>query len=528
MTAPDTDVTAPDTNEPQPLLDLHRLMTTIRRRRRFWLSLTLLGFLAGALLPIVLPMPPTAVTTLLVIHEDDPSDPGAIDTDAAVLQTTRIAGAALQRIHDNEPPARFLKQYEAVGLTNNVLKITVRGSSDRQAVARARALADTFIADHVGRMQAAADKEAQELLDQRAQLQAELDKPVSEVQRADIASQIADLNQRVSEARLGDPRVAAGTQIVDQPRLLPRALPKTAAVDAAVGLVAGLTIGITLAAVTGIMRERPVLRREIAEHLGASVIAQLPAPRRGLARWSRRSRAAADRRRVAVTIARAIRTDPGGVSLLELGCPDVTAALALDVAAELAATVEVTVVDDLPDRDVLDAMPRDGTSALRVLDGAGPAATRPVDPAAVRIGVGTITPRVAWTDLDRLGSETLLVVRAGHADAAWLHTVTRQLSDARIPIIGVVLVDPDPRDRSDGTLWDGLHTALRGRTGASGGSRSDDHPATETTRLRPPQPGNARAEVATERMAPVPAAGESGPPASPAGTARWNVRRIEG
>ena len=26
-----------------------------------------------------------------------------------------------------------------------------------------------------------------------------------------------------------------------------------------------------------------------------------------------------------------------------------------------------------------------------------------------------------------------------------------------------MLVDPDPRDRSDGTLWDGLHTALRGR-----------------------------------------------------------------
>jgi hypothetical protein len=27
----------------------------------------------------------------------------------------------------------------------------------------------------------------------------------------------------------------------------------------------------------------------------------------------------------------------------------------------------------------------------------------------------------------------------------------------------VVLIDPDPRDRTDGTLWDGLHTALRGQ-----------------------------------------------------------------
>jgi hypothetical protein len=30
----------------------------------------------------------------------------------------------------------------------------------------------------------------------------------------------------------------------------------------------------------------------------------------------------------------------------------------------------------------------------------------------------------------------------------------------------VVLVHPDPRDRTDGTLWDGLHTALRGRAAA--------------------------------------------------------------
>jgi hypothetical protein len=56
----------------------------------------------------------------------------------------------------------------------------------------------------------------------------------------------------------------------------------------------------------------------------------------------------------------------------------------------------------------------------------------------------------------------VLVVRAGHGSAAWLHTVARQLADQRIAVIGVVLIDPDPRDHTDGTLWDGLHTALRG------------------------------------------------------------------
>jgi len=87
-----------------------------------------------------------------------------------------------------------------------------------------------------------------------------------------------------------------------------------------------------------------------------------------------------------------------------------------------------------------------------------------------RIGVGSVGPGVAWLDLPRLGKETVLVVRAGHASTAWLHTVSRQLADAGVDVIGVVLVHPDPRDRTDGTLWDGLHRVLRGRV--RGGDRS--------------------------------------------------------
>jgi Mrp family chromosome partitioning ATPase len=82
----------------------------------------------------------------------------------------------------------------------------------------------------------------------------------------------------------------------------------------------------------------------------------------------------------------------------------------------------------------------------------------------LRLGVGSVAPGTAWTDLQYLGTRTVLVVRAGHGSAAWLHTVARQLADQRIPVIGVVLIDPDPRDRTDGTLWDGPQIALRGRT----------------------------------------------------------------
>ncbi len=270
--------------------------------------------------------------------------------------------------------------------------------------------------------------------------------------------------------------------------------------NAAVGLVLGLGVGLALAAVASVVRDRPVLRRDIAAHLGASVIVQLPAPRRGPARLWRRSRAASERERVAATLARAVLGTPGAVSLLELGCPQTAAALALDMAEELATEGSVTVINDLRGED-LRKLAGETASPVRLVDGAGSLA---VEPSSIQgqeylIGVGSVGPGTAWMDLGRLGSETLLVVRAGHADTLWLHTVARQLADAEIAVIGVVLVHPDPRDRSDGTLWDALNTALRGRTAATprqrGTESTPDHAEPAVAETRPFTNGVAVAET---------------------------------
>ncbi len=117
-----------------------------------------------------------------------------------------------------------------------------------------------------------------------------------------------------------------------------------------------------------------------------------------------------------------------------------------------------------------------------------------VSPQDQRIGVGSVAPGTAWTDLQYLGTRTVLVVRAGHGSASWLHTVARQLADQGIPVVGVVLIAPDPRDRTDGTLWDGLAnarcaagpSARPGRTppadGSPNGSRYGPHGSPTTTR----------------------------------------------
>ncbi|WP_329070900.1 Wzz/FepE/Etk N-terminal domain-containing protein [Amycolatopsis sp. NBC_01480] len=493
-------MTSPQSSSP-PLVDLHRLGVALRRRRRLWLGFALAGLVIGGTSAVVLPAAPTAVTKVLVVHPDDsPTDSGTLmRTDVAVLQTGKIASAALKKLGSTEAPADFLKEYTGLGMTNNIMQVSVKAKTNADAVAKAQALADVFIADHVQRNQAAATAQAKALLDQRAQAQQQLADVDAQVaaetdkgskanagtleqlytQRADLVSKVADLQNQAQQAGIGTPQVAAGTQIVDAPVVLPASLLKTGATDGAIGLALGLALGLGFAAVTALVRDRPVLRREIAEHLGASVIAQLRSKLPGPSRlWSRGS-AVVERKRVAVTLARAIRSERGPLAVLELGAPGVAAELALNLAKELAEDGPVVVVDDLPHRDV-GKLPVEGD--VRVA-GAGDAA---IDAASRRIGVGTVTPGTAWTDLEYLGTEAVLVVRAGHANTLWLHTVARQLADCRIPIAGVVLVDPDPKDHTDGTLWDGLHTALRGRASAVAAKQVEGEPAVHATAERVP------------------------------------------
>ncbi|MFE2319654.1 Wzz/FepE/Etk N-terminal domain-containing protein [Streptomyces sp. NPDC059441] len=473
-----TTSTTSESSAATPLLDLQALVVAVRRRRRLWSAMALLGLLIGAAVAVLLPPAPAAVTKVLVAHqEDQPNDTGTlIRTDAQLLATSRIAGQALRILKSPEKPEDLMRDYRGTGLTNNVLQIDVTGKTDAEAVARAKALAEAFVADHAKRIQAIANANAQGLLDQRDRMQAELadvnkaiggrspdtdPKDAANLEslfarRAELTSQISDFGQRAEEARVGAPQLIVGTQIVDAPRAVRHSLPKAVVTNGVIGLVLGLFLGLALAAVGVVVADRPVLRRDIAANLGASVIAELP--RRSGRLWQRR-RTRVARERLTTTLARTVRGSAEPLSLLELGCVRSTSVIALGLARALAADGPVVVIDGLPGPQLARRRPKPGDPT--VVGGERAAA---VSPQEHRIGVGSVAPGTAWTDLQYLGTQTVLVVRAGHGGAAWLHTVARQLADQRIPVIGVVLIDPDPRDRTDGTLWDGLHTALRGRS----------------------------------------------------------------
>jgi hypothetical protein len=363
-------------------------------------------------------------------------------------------------------------------------------------------------------MRESADAEAKALLAERDRMRAELAQvnksignrsPDSDpkssasleslfARRAELDSRIAEFDQRAAEARTGTPQVVAGTQVVDAPHAVRHSLPRATATDAAIGLALGLVLGLALAAIGTVVADRPVLRRDIAANLGASVIAESHrAPRRTAGPWRRR-RTRAARERLTATVARTVRGFAGPVSLLELGCARGTSVLALNVAGALAADGPVVVVDGLPGPELAGLRRESGD--VEVV-GAERAAAEPRE--ARRLGVGSVAPGTAWSELKHLGSRTVLVVRAGHGSAVWLHTVARQLADQRITVIGVVLFEPDPRDRTDGTLWDGARTALPGPderpNGHNGGGTAHAVQAAGESRLRAERPSMPAARV---------------------------------
>ncbi|MGW6819783.1 Wzz/FepE/Etk N-terminal domain-containing protein [Streptomyces sp. NPDC055005] len=500
-------MSTPTPSEPAataPLINLQALVVAVRRRRRLWCSMALLGLLVGAAVAVLMPPPPTAVTTVLVAHQaDQPNDPGTlIRTDVGLLHTTRIAGKALQALGSPEKPEDFMRDYGSIGLSNNLLQITVTAGSDAEATARAKALADAFVADHVRRIREAADAEAKTLLDQRDRMQVELaqvNKAIGDsspqsgpkasanmeslfTRRAELGSRITDFGRRAAEARIGTPRLVAGTQVVDDARAVRHSLPRSAVTNAGVGMVLGLVLGLAVAAVGAVVADRPVLRREIAANLGASVIAELRStPRRSPGPWQRR-RTRTARTRLTTTLARTVRGSAEPVSLLELGCARTASVIAVDLAGAL--TEEgpgpVVIVDGLPGRRLAHHEPKPGDPA--VVDGESAASLSEQER---RLGVGSVAPGSAWTDLQYLGTRTVLVVRAGHGSTAWLHTVARQLADLGIAVMGVVLIDPDPRDRTDGTLWDASHAAHRGHGEQTARRNGTDRP-------RPERPSLAR------------------------------------
>ena len=95
-------------------------------------------------------------------------------TDLALLETTAVAADAAARLQLDVPPEKFVGAFSGVVLAGHILQITATGENDRQALDRAKAVADAFIAQLVKRSDEDAKAEVDALVKRGDEVREEL------------------------------------------------------------------------------------------------------------------------------------------------------------------------------------------------------------------------------------------------------------------------------------------------------------------------------------------------------------------
>jgi hypothetical protein len=139
------------------------------------------------------------------------------------------------------------------------------------------------------------------------------------------------------------------------------------------------------------------------------------------------------------------------VVLLELDCPGAALDLLVATAGLLGEPPRVAIAAGL--RQTLGKRVHRLDDRARLVDCA--ASSAPVDLAA-----GSLRPRGAWAALDDLGGRAVLLVRAGRETEATLRMVAADLAHSSIEVLALFVVDPDPRDQTDGAGYDAFHDLM--------------------------------------------------------------------
>jgi capsular polysaccharide biosynthesis protein len=279
------------------LASLSFITAAIRRRARFWCLAGVLGLLLGAGLYVA--HPPQVGATAQMLLELGPNEDlnTAIDTDAALATSRPVAEAALQKLGLNESTSAFLTSYTATGVTNRVLQIAVSASSPSEAVRRANALAQAFMAFRAQQLLAyqnltvsSLEQEVSAAKARVAALQARADEltgltaPTPE-QSQELTSLTAQLNNAratlsvlVQAARSTQLTVTSatntavrGSHIINPGSAVVHSRIKTGIIYAVTGLLGFLVLGIGFVAVSALVSDKLRRRDDVAQALGVPV-----------------------------------------------------------------------------------------------------------------------------------------------------------------------------------------------------------------------------------------------------------------
>jgi capsular polysaccharide biosynthesis protein len=306
------------------LVSLGFFTAALRRGRRFWVGLALLGLVLGLGVGWMLKPGYQASTTLLLTVGPEGQPGTVILNDQSVAQSHGVAQLALRELGLPESVDDFVESYTAEVVTDRVLRMTVSGPSSYQAVSRANAIAAAFLdfrADQLQTQQdlqfAAFDQQLAQSQEQVESIEARIsqvaDEPTSRSQQAELdalqtardraQSDLTTLKEQVSAAKATTQATTAAmvgqSKVLDAARPLPAGSHvKAVALYGGPGLIIGLVLGGGIVILRALVSDRVRQRDDVALALGAPV--KLSVSARSVRRWrpSRRGLAAAQSRDV--------------------------------------------------------------------------------------------------------------------------------------------------------------------------------------------------------------------------------------
>ncbi len=508
----------------QPL-DLGRVLRTLRRRWLWLVALLGIGVTYGVLLTLV-QSPVYAAKSLILLPPSATDAQGhplrSMETEAHIADSADIlsrAGATFT------PPltAKTLRHRVTTSVvSSDILDVSVEAGRASGAKQLADAVANAYVAYSNGAAAVQADSSVAVLqaqatdLDQRIrQLESDinagtarlagLDQHSAEAARqgalldamrseqVEASRQLSTVTNRIADVKLSAQLSSRGTRVLQPADTPSKPLRPRPVVNVGGGAAVGLFVAIVLALAFDRNDGRLRLRDDIAEAVGAPVVASLGIPRRSgvdrckslLDLWQPTVVESLALRQAFTDLGVADEQPPANVIVVTLPGDRAGPVLALELGA-FAATMEthtavVVASDDAATADLRAACKaqRPGTGRPRLSVHDLTSGLHPVDveraelSIAIVVADGVAIPTPTW------GRRTLtaLAVTAGYGTPEALAAASLACAESGHPVRGIFVANPDPNDKTTGRLRlatqsDGHRAPMR-RLG--GGSRPQPH-----------------------------------------------------
>jgi hypothetical protein len=490
------------------LVSLGFIRDALKRRRRLWMALTVLGLLIGSALYVKFPPAYEATTSVLLIDSQDQNPAIEVNNDVALAESTTVAAAVVKQLGLQQSVPSLLAAYTVTPITDQVLTITVDAPSSSAAVTRASAVATQFLKYRARYMQVQEQQTQTQLeseitvaqqkvnsLDTQIEQASTLgssDLSTLRAQRTAASDNLAQVQQYVTgtlaQLRTSTNSMVVGSQVLNVAEPLKHSHTKNLILYIGGGLIGGLGLGMGIVAIGAVVSDRLRRRDDIAAAFSTPVgLSTGPLRVRrgpggaGKAARERNIRLVAEHLRSAV---------PGGsqtavgLAVVPVDDPLSVAPAVVALAASSAKDGKRVVLADLADgapvaRLLGDAEPGvrmveiegvrlmmlvpdpDDVTAIGPLRGratsAGyarvsePLATASAD-ADLVLTLITLDPAFGGDHLATWATDAVAVVTAGRSTGTTIHSVAEMIRLSGTRLDSVVLVGADKQDQSLGVV----------------------------------------------------------------------------